>query len=494
VSLRPPLTRSLFAALTSALALLLALIAAAPASAAPYRGIQTHSLWGATPSSDIPKEMELLRNAGANMVRVDVGWSSLETSGDDDYADWYVDKLDRLVAEADARGIKVVAGLWGTPCWASSAPETLKQGCAGDWWNRGVVQYPPRNPADYGDVARWLTKRYGTKLAALEVWNEPNLAGGGEDRFWTSSDEVGDYAALVRAAYGPAKQGNADVPVVIGALAAADRPWLDQLYARGIKGHYDGISIHPYNEWRDPADMWQERWKMYTLIPGIRWVREGQQAAGDNTPLWITEFGWPTCEGGRWCVSEAQQAEYTAKSVPMLEAIPYLAAYAVYDLRNEGHDSTRMDDNFGLVREDYSPKPAYNALKAAWGGQLPAPAPGTAGVSPGTAGATPGDLDAGSGDPSAGSASLTPASDGRGARLRVRVRRGKRHIVVWGKAAAGTTVVIQQCRRRPCAKNGRGVGMVRTTRAGSNGRLKLRMPRLSFSRKPGVRVSVAGDA
>jgi hypothetical protein len=492
VSLPPSLTRPVLRAssalLASTVALVVALVLAAPASAIPYRGIQTHSLWGATAPADVPKEMELSRDLGANMVRVDVGWSSLETSDKGDFADWYVDKLDRLVAEADRRGIKVIAGLWGTPCWASSAPETLKQGCQGDWWNRGVVQYPPRNPADYGDIARWITNRYGTKLAALEVWNEPNLAGGGADRFWTSSDEIGDYAALVRATYGPAKQGNPDVPVVIGALAAADRPWLDELYGRGIKGHYDGVSIHPYNEWRDPADMWQERWKMYTLIPGVRWVREGQLAAGDTTPLWITEYGWPTCEGGRWCVSEAQQAEYTAKSVPMLEAIPYLAAYTIYDLRNEGSDPTHMDDNFGLVRKDYSPKPVYPALKAAWGGQLPAPPPGTAGVT--------GELDAGSGNPSADSAALEPASEGRAGserpRLTVRVRRGKRHVVVWGKAAGGATIVVQQCRRRPCPKGARHGILVRTTRAGANGRFKLRMPRIT-SRKPGVRVRIASE-
>jgi polysaccharide biosynthesis protein PslG len=468
-----PLPRLAARALVAASVLVLALLAAAPASAGPYRGIQTHSLWGATRSEDIPKEMQLSRDVGANMVRVDVGWSSLETNGKGDFASWYVQKLDRLVNEADARGIKVMVTLWGTPCWASSAPDSARQNCEGSWWDRGVVQYPPRNPADYGDIARWVTNRYGTKLAALEVWNEANLAG---DRFWTSPDEVGDYAALVRAAYAPAKAGNPNVPVLAGALAAADRPWLDQLYARGIKGYYDGISIHPYNEWRDPSDMWQEQWKMYTLIPGTRWIREGQLAAGDNTPIWITEYGWPTCEGGRWCVSEAKQAAYTAESVGLLEAIPYLAAYTIYDLRNEGTDPTRMDDNFGLVREDYSPKPVYPALRDAWAGQAPPPDPGT-----GTDTGTDTGSDSGGSQPR--------RRHGRVKKLRV--KRGRHRVLVRGKAPAGSTVVVVQCPQRRCPEVRSARAVVRTARVGSNGRFKVKMPRIRSSRKPGVRAHVA---
>lgn len=346
--------------------ILIALLAclALPAAAAgqpAYRGFQVHSLWYERSNAEMQHELDLIQELGGNVVRVDVGWSSLESDGKGEYTQWYLDKLDRLAQEASSRNMKVIATLGTTPCWASSAPETLKQGCSGRWWDRGVQNYPPTNAGDFGDAARFLTARYGTELAALEVWNEPNT-----ERFLVAPNRASAYAALVKAAYPAAKAGNSAVPVIIGALAAADRPFLDELYAQGIKGYYDGISVHPYNEWRDPYDRWQPQWKKYTFLPGMEWIREGQVAAGDNTPLWITEFGWDTCTGSSWCVNEAQQADYLVKAFQILNTLNYVHGATAYELRDESTDKGEFEGNWGLVHQDFSKKPAFDALKAAF--------------------------------------------------------------------------------------------------------------------------------
>jgi len=358
------LTRPL--ALLGLIFALTAVLAARPAQAAgagpQLRGVQLHSLWGG--EAEMNRELELSKRAGANTVRLDIGWASLEQGGKGEYSQWYVDKLDRFMAGAHARGLKVIAGLWSTPCWASTAPESRKQGCSGSWWDRGVNMYPPANNADYGDAARWVTSRYGTKLAALEVWNEPNLP---EDRFWIAPDEPAAYAGLLKAAYPAAKAGNSQVPVLAGSLAAADRPFLEQLYAHGIKGSYDGLSIHPYNESRDPSDRWQPQWKKYTFLPGIEWVQEAQRAAGDTKPLWLTELGWTSCQGGGSCVNETQQADYIGEAFKILKGMRSIKAAIVYNLREKG-DSGSFEDNFGLVNRDFSAKPGYRALREALGG------------------------------------------------------------------------------------------------------------------------------
>jgi hypothetical protein len=234
-----------------------------------------------------------------------------------------------------------------------------------------VQNYPPANAADYGDAARFITSRYGAGLAALEVWNEPNL-----ERFLVAPDPAGAYAELLRAAYPAAKAGNPNVPVIAGAIAAADRPFLDDLYARGIKGYYDGVSIHPYNEWRDPYDRWKDQWKQYTFLPGIEWIHAAQVAAGDNTPLWITEFGWDTCVGvSNWCVDEAHQADYSVKAWQILNTLSYVGGATMYELRDEGTDPGYFEGNWGLVHEDFSPKPAFFAVQAALHGSFPEAAP-----------------------------------------------------------------------------------------------------------------------
>ncbi len=326
-------------------------------AATRYRGVQLHSLWESGSGSDMGRELDLASGAGANVVRVDVGWSSLETGGKGEVSRWYIEKLDRFVNGAHARGMKVIATLWSTPCWASTAPRERKQGCDGAWWHRGVTMYPPERPSDYADMARFVTKRYGTKLAALEVWNEPNLD---EDRFWIATDEPREYTALLKAAYPAAKAGNPDVPVLAGALAYTNPAFLTGMYRAGAIGSYDGLSVHPYQGSQSLARGWS----------GMRWIRRIKDAAGDRTPIWVTEFGWSTCNSGHGaCVSESQQGDYTASGFAVLEGMPDVEAAVAYNLRAKGSDAGSFEDNFGLVRRDYAPKPGYDALRRALGGR-----------------------------------------------------------------------------------------------------------------------------
>jgi hypothetical protein len=323
--------------------------AGAPAASArvPLRGVVLHSLWPSYSESDIDGELDLARAAGSTLVNVDVAWASLEVTGKGQLSDWYLSRLDRFVNGAAARRMKVVAVLWGSPCWASSAPDNLRNGCSLEW-NPDSVTYPPSNPADYGDIAGLLTARYGTKLAGLEVWNEPNLA---IDLFWSARDKVGAYAKLVRATYKRAKAGNPKVRVIIGALIRADVKFLRLLYARGIKGYYDAISLHTYgNE--------LSRSKLDAF-------RRAQLRAGDSAPLWITEFGAPTTTRGIWRVTERGQAAEIKRSFLVLDCLRYVKGAALYNLRDTGTDRTNFLVNFGVLRYDLKPKLGWAALKTA---------------------------------------------------------------------------------------------------------------------------------
>ena len=84
------------------------------ASTAPLRGAQMHALWSTSSVSDFDRELDLLEAAGANVVRVDFSWSSLEKDGKGLYSSSYTSKMDTFVAHAHERGIKVVVMLWST--------------------------------------------------------------------------------------------------------------------------------------------------------------------------------------------------------------------------------------------------------------------------------------------------------------------------------------------------------------------------------------------
>ena len=269
------------------------------ASATPQlRGVGVHSLWGDNSEAEIDRDLDLVRAAGSSAVRVDVAWASLEPRAKGQISGWYQHRLDRLIAGASGRGMGVIVTLWATPCWASSAPAHVKRGCQVEW-DGTVVAYPPVRNEDYGDVARWMTQRYGTRLAALEVWNEPNLH---YDMFWRAPEPAAAYAALVRAAYPAAKAGDARVPVLAGALAKPDIPFLQSLYAHGIRGFYDGISMHPYG--------------IELTRAKLDGFHGAQQRAGDATGIWITEFGSPTGDYPGWRVSKPEQATYIRIAPP----------------------------------------------------------------------------------------------------------------------------------------------------------------------------------
>jgi hypothetical protein len=306
-----------------------------------------HSLWAQFSDSDMDRELDLARAAGSNVVRVDVAWASLEVKGKGEISDWYLRRMDRFVAGASARGMKVLVTLWASPCWASSALAVVKAGCGQDW-NQDSVVYPPASPADFGDIAGWITARYGAKLAALELWNEPDL---GIDMFWKASDKAAAYATLVKAAYGLAKAGNSSVPVVMGALVRPDIAFLKALYANGIKGFYDGVSIHPYG--------------VELSAKKLNAFRAAQRSAGDSAPLWISEFGAPTSLGGGWHVTESGQAAEIKRYFSVLDGLTYVQGATLYSLRDTSTDLNDFIANFGVLHYDFSPKPGWAALKAA---------------------------------------------------------------------------------------------------------------------------------
>jgi polysaccharide biosynthesis protein PslG len=332
--------------------------------ATAYRGAQIHLLWGTAgregqasavgvrrrrerrrhrgsggSSSDMIRELNALQHAGANVLRVDVGWASLETAKRR-YDAGYLTKLDALVRGAKARRIKVIATLWWTPRWAS----------AGGAWNDA-----PSNPADYGDFARFITARYGGALAAVEAWNEPEI-----DNNLVAPDVPLAYAQMLKALYTGAKQGNPGVAVLAGSLSYADLSFLQALYDDGIKGYYDGISMHPYADGAAP-----ENTKVaHSLLGGIEELHLFQLANGDGTPEWVTEFGWPvgTSPGAN---TEAQQAEYIKKAFRLMDGLSYVAGATVYQLRDMAVDPANPEDNFGLLHANLTPRPAYTAFNTA---------------------------------------------------------------------------------------------------------------------------------
>jgi polysaccharide biosynthesis protein PslG len=355
------------AALIIAMNVFALLAIAGPAHAATPQtvGIHAHILWSDVGAAEMRRQLDLAKGAGAQIMRVDVGWSSLEQNGKGQYSPWYLGRLDDLVTQADQRHIKLLLTVADTPCWASSAPETLKQGCAGAWWDRGVQRYTPTAPRDYGDAFAFLIRRYGSRVAAWEIGNEPN-----SPDYYKAANPVTDYVALVKEAYGSGKAADPKARILAGAVMQSDFEYVEKLYKAGIKGSFDAFSIHPYCEDRSPMDPWKTEWMRLSFIRGVPKVHDVMLDYGDHSPMWFTEFGWSTSTTRNVSsqadgVDEQVQAGDVKLALAQVPRWSYVEAAIYYNLINSGDDRASLYGNYGLVRYDRSLKPGYAAFKKA---------------------------------------------------------------------------------------------------------------------------------
>jgi hypothetical protein len=317
-----------------------------------------HPLWWGVAAADTSEELDAVSAAGVSLVRVDLSWAALEPQPGE-YATWLVDQTDDFMQQAAARGIKVILTFWGTPCWASSAPDALRGDCTGDYFAVGVDRYPPTDPSLFADAASWVVDRWGSDLAALEVWNEPN-----NSVFFNSSTPALAYTRILEATYTLVHAENPALPILGGALAGADTAFLAELYQAGAGPYMDAVSIHPYDPGLAPDASGPT--PSTEFVGGIDAVRDVMVEAGyASESIWITEFGWSTCGSPGGCVSEDTQAEYLSEALSDVAKRPYVAAAVIYQLRDDPTGASVWDDNYGLLDADFAPKPAYAALAEA---------------------------------------------------------------------------------------------------------------------------------
>ncbi len=295
--------------------------------------------------AEADQEIAAASKLHAKIVRADVPWSVLEPQGPGIIDAGALAFTDRLVSDASAAGIRLVATVASTPCWASSAPAALLASCT-PGQEGAAAAWPPTDDTDYAAFVAYLAQRYGSKLAAIEVWNEPDQA---NEDYFAGPHKAALYAALLRAAYPAIKQASPNLPVLAGSLVGSNGVFLRDLYNAGIKGYYDGLSVH-----------------YYTLtLASLRSIHEVQLANGDSKPLWLDEFGWSSCwpqeriQQEQACVTPQIQAANLANTIRALARTPYVAAALVYKLQ----DSALED--FGLLSVNGTPKPAFTSVARA---------------------------------------------------------------------------------------------------------------------------------
>jgi polysaccharide biosynthesis protein PslG len=318
-------------------------------------GVST-GLAASSDAAEAARSIALAHQLHARLVRIEVPWATLEPRGPGQLEPVALANTDRIVEDAATDGIGVVMLVQGTPCWASSAPASLLRACRPQRGGRATA-WPPTQPSQFAAFVAYLAARYGSRLTALEIWNEPDQS---NEDYLAGPHKAERYAAILRAAYPAIKQADPHVEVLAGALVGSNGAFLRALYAAGIKGYYDALAVHYYD----------------LTLASLRSIHETQLANGDDKPLWLNEFGWSSCwpkrkiEQEQACVTPQVQAQNIADTFRALEHIPYVAAAILYKLRDGSNES------FGVVSAAGGHKPAFAALARALG------APGTGAIQP----------------------------------------------------------------------------------------------------------------
>jgi polysaccharide biosynthesis protein PslG len=365
---RPLLSRRLLVAL---FALTLVACVFSPPARPAEPGVVADLNWWITPA-EREQTASAVQELGAKWVRLSVQWADVEPFPGL-YDPWQLAETDRAVDIARASGANVLLMIYNAPAWASGS----------------TASNVPRDPADFARFAGSLAARYRGRVAAYEIWNEENYA-----RFWNTGPSAAEYVQLLRAAYPAVKEADPAAQVVFGGLSTGDYRFVEAAYAAGARGAFDVMAVHPYTYCgtTGPAEVRREGDGRMTRdsFLAYREVHASMVARGDDKPIWLTEFGWNTSSercnpaAGMWQggVSEETQASYMSKAFALVDEDRYVQVAIVYSVRNLAGGASTPEAQYGLLRRDYSPKPAFEAFKRFASEESAPEAPSSAAMSP----------------------------------------------------------------------------------------------------------------
>ena len=305
--------------------------------------------------AELARHLDVIKAAGARWVRFDVAWVDVQFGG---RTYWAWGRYDRVIDAILAHGMQPIGTIAYTPRWARPADCTWSDKCA------------PANLDDYADFAAAVAARYAPQGARhWELWNEPNIT------MWLPAPDPERYALLLALAYPRIKEANPDA-VVISAGLAPYAAWgdgtattmnpltfIDRMYRAGAAGAFDVLGFHPYNFPYGPlnphpASAWNQ---LQGTEPSVRSLMVQNGDAGKQ--VWATEFGYPTCTAtGEGCVTEEEQATLLGDSLRAWRSYPWAGVMLWYDLVDAGASDTAYN-RFGLVRQDFSEKPALAVFR-----------------------------------------------------------------------------------------------------------------------------------
>jgi LysM repeat protein len=312
---------------------------------------------------------------GFAWVKYQVNWALIEYAPDQYSAE--LDALDAFMQQAYTRNLRILLSVTKAPDWARATTEE---------------DGPPVDYNAYYDFIKFLVLRYKYQIAAIEIWNEPNLR-----REWNGAPlSAADYVRLLAGAYQTIKREYPEGNIIVisaglsptgindGTTAIDDRLYLHQMYEAGLANYADAIGIHPYS-WANPP--WlrccgdpsgppaYNNHPSFFFLNTIEDYRAIQAEFNDSArPLWATEFGWGTMEGLDQPIPESApffaymgqelQARYILSAYQMAQEWDFMGPMFLWNLNVATLGGFDPDQGaYSLLIGNLVPRLAYNVLR-----------------------------------------------------------------------------------------------------------------------------------
>jgi hypothetical protein len=318
-------------------------------------GVQTHfnfqKPWF-TPEAAMP----FLEAAGVKWVRDGLNWKSIGAA-DADGNHPNPGAHDHWVHALDAAGIRILAPLL-------YGPEK----------NPLVLHSPEEFTPRYLDYCRFVLQRYGGKIRAIQIWNEPHNFGGWKTRFggsWYGGGYVAPFARFTRDVSRALKRDFPELTIVGGTSQSGTL--MQMLDA--AKPALDAVYLHTYPRYNPPEILSGARTPLYkrfttsdsAFIPAAADIRHQAAVLLENPELqlWVTETGaavypdYQRMDGDHLHhppVTEQMQAKMTGR-ILMTAMASEVERIFIFILIDQTTNPRRA--NFGLVTHTHRPRPAY---------------------------------------------------------------------------------------------------------------------------------------
>lgn len=328
--------------------------------------------------------MRLISEAGIKWIRQEFPWEDIEIHGKGDFEDrrhepyksaW--EKYDNIVDLADQYDISIMARLSNPPTWTRALTDTI-----------GTFA-PPDDLTDYGDFVEAVATRYKGRIAAYQIWNEPNIF----PEWGYKPISAEEYTALLKEGYTRLKAVDPNAIVVMGALAAtieldrerrydangwpvspgglSDVLFLQQMYDAGAAPYFDVLAMQGYGLWSGPTDRRMQPRVLNFSRP--LYIRDVMVRNGDaHKAIWLSELSWNALPPdstlppvyGR--VTPEQQGRYAALAYQRIQQEwPWLGVgfYWFFKQADDRERETNPQYYFRMVEPDFTPMPVYDAIK-----------------------------------------------------------------------------------------------------------------------------------